>query len=86
MNAHMLTEATLYSRGGLHDILFLLKSFDLEIRMGYPLRTVFAYGRADVRAGLNGPIRAGLKGPFTAELKGPISAGLKGPALNRRGK
>lgn len=46
-HAHMLTEATLYSRGGLHDILFLLKSFDLDIRMGYPLGTVFAYGRAD---------------------------------------
>lgn len=44
-HAHILTGSTLYSSGGLHDILFLLKSFDLDIRMRYPLGTVFAYGR-----------------------------------------
>ena len=44
-HAHLLTGSTIYSAGGLHDILFLLKSFDLDIRMGYPLGTVFAYGR-----------------------------------------
>lgn len=43
-HAHILTGSTIYSSGGLHDILFLLKSFDLDIRMGYPLGTVFAYG------------------------------------------
>ena len=46
-HAHLLTGSTIYYRGGLHDILFLLKSFDLDIRMGYPLGTVFGYGRAD---------------------------------------
>ena len=46
-HAHLLTGSTIYSSGGLHDILFLLKSFDLDIRMDYPLGTVFAYGRAD---------------------------------------
>ncbi len=46
-HAHMLNERDLYAMGGNHDILFLLKSFDLDIRMGYPLGTVFAYGRAD---------------------------------------
>ena len=45
--AHLLTGSTLYESGGLHDILFLLKSFDLDIRMGYPLGTVFGYGRVD---------------------------------------
>jgi len=46
-HAHILTGSTLYSSGGLHDILFLLKSFDLDIRQGYPLGTIFAYGKDD---------------------------------------
>ena len=46
-HAHLLTGSTIYSSGGLHDILFLLKSFDLDIRMGYPLGTVFSYGREE---------------------------------------
>ena len=46
-HAHLLTESSLFNQGGLHDILFLLKSFDLDIRMGYPLGTVFGYGRID---------------------------------------
>jgi len=46
-HAHLLTGSSLFSEGGLHDILFLLKSFDLDIRMGYPLGTVFGYGRND---------------------------------------
>lgn len=32
-HAHLLTGSTIYRSGGLHDILFLLKSFDLDIRM-----------------------------------------------------
>ena len=44
-HAHLLNGSTLYAYGGLHDILFLLKSFDLDIRMGYPLGTIFGYGR-----------------------------------------
>ena len=46
-HAHALNENELYRTGGLHDILFLLKSFDLDIRKGFPLGTVFGYGRAD---------------------------------------
>lgn len=46
-HAHIVTQSGLYSQGGLHDILFLLKSFDLDIRQGYPLGTVFGYGRID---------------------------------------
>ena len=44
--AHVLNESDLYSRGGLHDVLFLLKSFDLDIRQGYPFGTVLGYGQA----------------------------------------
>ncbi len=44
-HAHLLTGTDLYHHGGTHDILFLLKSFDLDIRMNYPLGTVFSYGR-----------------------------------------
>ena len=44
-HAHLLTGSLIYLKGGVHDILFLLKSFDLDIRKGYPLGTVFAYGR-----------------------------------------
>ena len=46
-HAHILNEHQLFSVGGLHDILFLLKSFDLDIRMNYPLGTVFGYGRSE---------------------------------------
>lgn len=46
-NACMLLQETIYKSGGEHDILFLLKSFDLDIRKGYPLGTVFAYGKSD---------------------------------------
>ena len=46
-HAHLLTGSSIFSAGGLHDILFLLKSFDLDIRMGYPLGKVFAYGREE---------------------------------------
>ena len=37
----------IYETGGLHDILFILKSFDLDLRMGYPLGTVIGYGVDD---------------------------------------
>jgi len=33
--------------GGLHDIVFLLKSFDLDLIMGYKLGTVYGYGKQD---------------------------------------
>lgn len=43
-HAHLLTAKSIYKRGGLHDTLFLLKSFDLDIRMRYKLGRVFGYG------------------------------------------
>lgn len=46
-HAHILTGSQIYANGGLHDILFLLKSLQLDICKGYPLGTVFAYGRED---------------------------------------
>ncbi len=47
-HSHITNEANIYSVGGLHDILFLLKSFDLDIRQGYRLGTVFGYDRTDI--------------------------------------
>lgn len=47
-HGHILNEQDLYDIGGLHDILFLLKSFDLDLKMGYKLGTVFGYGMADI--------------------------------------
>lgn len=46
-HANALVGYDLAVTGGVHDILFLLKSFDLDIRMGYTLGTVFSYGRQD---------------------------------------
>lgn len=46
-HGHILNEQDLYELGGLHDILFLLKSFDLDLKMGYKLGTVFGYGMAN---------------------------------------
>lgn len=46
-HGHMLNETVLSNFGGRHDILFLLKSFDLDLHMNYPLGTVFGYGMAN---------------------------------------
>ncbi len=46
-HAHSLTQTVLCEAGGFHGILFLLKSFELDMRMGYKLGTVFGYGRTD---------------------------------------
>lgn len=43
-HGHILNESLLSNSGGRHDILFLLKSFDLDLKMGYSLGTVFGYG------------------------------------------
>ena len=43
IHIHILNQQAIYNYGGLHDILFLLKSFDLDIRMNYQLGTVFGY-------------------------------------------
>lgn len=37
----------MYRDGGLHDILFLLKSYDLDLRKGYELGTVYGYGKRE---------------------------------------
>lgn len=50
-HGHILNETELQVQGGTHDILFLLKSFDLDLRKGYSLGTVFGYGRTDYFAG-----------------------------------
>ena len=36
--------------GGNHDVLFLLKSLDLDLRLGYKLGTICSYGRAEMFA------------------------------------
>ena len=46
-HVHVLNEWSIDRYGGSHDLLFLLKSFDLDIRQGYPLGTVFGYGAID---------------------------------------
>ena len=46
-HAHFLNEWDIARFGGCHDILFLLKSFDLDIRQGYTLGTVFGYSGID---------------------------------------
>lgn len=42
--AHIVKQGDICDSGGEHDILFLLKSFDLDIQKRYPLGTVFGYG------------------------------------------
>lgn len=43
-HGHIFNENYIRNQGGTHDILFLLKSYDLDLRKGYPLGTVFGYG------------------------------------------
>lgn len=45
--SHILTGSTMYQSGGLHDLLFLLKSIDLDVRLHYPLGTVYGYGLSE---------------------------------------
>lgn len=42
-HAHILTGDKIMSMGGVHDLLFLIKSYDLDLRMGYELGTIFDY-------------------------------------------
>ena len=46
-HGHILNSSHIAKIGGTHDILFLLKSFDLDLRKGYKLGTVFGYGMVD---------------------------------------
>lgn len=45
--ARMDVQGSIDDKGGPHDLLFLLKSLELDTRKGYPLGTVFGYGWAD---------------------------------------
>lgn len=42
-HANILSGQLIYNEGGNHDILFFLKSLDLDMKMGYRLGTVFGY-------------------------------------------
>ena len=42
---HIYEEDALTEQGGQHGLLFLLKSFDLDIKKGLPLGTVMGYGK-----------------------------------------
>lgn len=42
-HGHILNQENILEQGGAHDILFLLKSFDLDLKKGYNLGTVFGY-------------------------------------------
>lgn len=46
-HGHILNSSQMAAVGGVHDILFLLKSFDLDLKMGYTLGTVFGYGMVE---------------------------------------
>lgn len=43
-HGHIYNQNNIAIYGGVHSILFLLKSFDIDIKMGYTLGTVFGYG------------------------------------------
>ncbi|MCD7798040.1 MAG: hypothetical protein LUG84_01335 [Akkermansiaceae bacterium] len=50
---HVQKENNLAELGGVHDLTFLLKSFDIDLRMGYKLGTVFGYGYDKGQKGLD---------------------------------
>jgi hypothetical protein len=44
-HAHLLTGVNITELGGRHDVLFLLKNYDLDLRHNLPLGTVCGYDR-----------------------------------------
>lgn len=46
-NIHILDATDIYNIGGNHSLLFMLKSFDLDLKMNYPLGTVYGYDLAE---------------------------------------
>jgi len=56
LDSRIIAHANIYSgveianQGGNHDILFYLKSLDLDLRLGYPLGTICGYGRDEYKA------------------------------------
>lgn len=47
-HTHVYSGISISMQGGAHGVLFLLKSFDLDIRCGYKLGTICGYGREDI--------------------------------------
>ena len=47
-HTHLFRGEAITAQGGNHDILFLLKSFDLDLKFGYKLGTVCGYGRDEL--------------------------------------
>lgn len=47
-HTHVIYGEQITARGGNHDILFLFKSLDLDLKNGYKLGTVCGYGREEV--------------------------------------
>lgn len=48
LHTHLYRGEEITAEGGNHDILFLLKSFDLDLRLGHKLGTVCGYGRDEL--------------------------------------
>lgn len=46
-HTHVIRADDITKQGGYHDVLFYLKSLDLDIRCGFPLGTVCGYGRTE---------------------------------------
>lgn len=47
-HGNILNENTILGQGGEHSVLFLLKSFDIDLRRSEPLGTIFGYGREGI--------------------------------------
>lgn len=47
-HAHIVTGVGITELGGRHDVLFLLKSYDLDLRLDLPLGTVCGYDRSNL--------------------------------------
>jgi hypothetical protein len=46
-HSHVIPGANIFKLGGNHDVLFYLKSLDLDLRCGYRLGTICGYGREE---------------------------------------
>lgn len=51
---HVTRSIDTFYRGGNHGVLFALKSFDLDLRTGNDIGTIFGYGRTDYLRGASG--------------------------------
>lgn len=70
-HGHILNSTQIAQQGGTHDILFLLKSFDLDLKMGYKLGTIFGYGMVDEDYSVSNHISHGLNKGTSEALQGP---------------